>query len=78
MSYFAPTCPVHAGRVLLDSSCIDGLHPHPAGGVSIDFRCWCGYTGTLHPGGHVEDRVIITAEVSPAAGRRVPVGATAG
>lgn len=68
MSYFAPHCPVHAARVLLDSSCIEALHPHPGGGVSIDFRCWCGFTGTLLPGG----------EVVKSVGVRTPVGATAG
>lgn len=52
---FAIDCYAHQSRVLLDWSCVEGVHDSPDGTV-IEWRCWCGARGRLVAGLRSEPR----------------------
>ncbi|MGH8993658.1 MAG: hypothetical protein ACRDZ7_19270 [Acidimicrobiia bacterium] len=47
---FAVWCPRHRARVLLSQESILALHATPQG-MSIGYRCTCGYEGLSLPAG---------------------------
>jgi hypothetical protein len=64
---FAIDCHVHGCRVLIDWSCVEGVHDSADGPV-IDWRCWCGARGRLVGGVRSEPReveLIVVGDVPP-------------
>ncbi len=58
---FAIDCHAHQCRVLLDWSCIEGVHDGTDGTV-LEWRCWCGARGQLVAGLRSEPRRAVTRE----------------
>ena len=59
---FSAYCPDHGSAVLMGPGNIEGLH-NTTHGITIRFRCHCGYRGTLHNGRSPSHDTMTTLEV---------------
>jgi hypothetical protein len=46
---FSAYCPTHQSAVLLGPGNIEGLH-NTTRGITVRFRCYCGYRGAFNDG----------------------------